>query len=202
MFFRLWSATARATLLAESRQSRPISPVLPIITSSSVTMIRSRGRGAGLVAVTVRRRQTSSQPSLSTAFCRRTTATLRLLLKRERIAKRLLRNIAVEQIFIFGNFSPDSQREPGLPAYLQEARATKVFLIKRDDNHGSYLARQFVKSSLRSRPCRFVAVLVAASSARCFARPREVEATASTRPSSLSPAIPRPDIFPGRSRPR
>jgi hypothetical protein len=82
------------------------------------------------------------------------------------IAKRLPQNIAVEQrrtLFgVFGNFSPDShERQPGLLAYLQEARATKVFLIKRNDNHGSYLARQFVKSSLRSPPCRFVAVLAA-----------------------------------------
>jgi hypothetical protein len=147
MFLRLWSATAQATLLADSKQSRPISPVLPIITCSSVTMIRSRGRGAGLVAVTVRMRQTS-QPSLSAA----PDAQARM------IAKRLLRNIAIKQAFCFGNFSPDShERQPGLHAYLQAARATKVFLIKRNDNHGSYLARQSVKSSLRSRPCRFVA---------------------------------------------
>jgi hypothetical protein len=155
-------------------------------------MIRSRGRGAGLVAVTVRMRQTS-QPSLSAA----PDAQARM------IAKRLLRNIAIKQAFCFGNFSPDShERQPGLHAYLQEARATKVFLIKRNDNHCSYLARQSVKSSLRSRPCRFVAVLLPqAPPMSCEAR--QIEARRQGRGQALlSPAILRPDFFRMRSRPR
>jgi len=34
-----------------------------------------------------------------------------------------------------GNFSPDSERPPGLLADLQETRAKKPFLIRRKDNH-------------------------------------------------------------------
>jgi hypothetical protein len=117
MFLRLWSATAPATLLAESKQSRPISLVLLIITCSSVTMIpiwrprcwtgrRHRSKATDFTPVTFGHVLPSCDGKSALAAQARV------------IAKRLLRNIAVKQSCIFGNFSPDSQRA---------ARATCLF---------------------------------------------------------------------------
>jgi len=56
------------------------------------------------------------------------------------ITEILPRNTAVKQscIFLNGKFSPDShEKQPGLLADLQEARATKILLIKRENNHAS-----------------------------------------------------------------
>ena len=55
------------------------------------------------------------------------------------IAEHVLRNIAIKQCFIcMENLGPDShKRQPGLLADLQEARATKTLLIKRENNHVS-----------------------------------------------------------------
>ena len=48
-------------------------------------------------------------------------------------------------------------RQPGSLADLQEARATTIILIKRNDNHGDILGEKPAKSSGRSGPRRFVA---------------------------------------------
>jgi endonuclease YncB( thermonuclease family) len=51
---------------------------------------------------------------------------------------RTLQNTAIKaKLNFWKHFSPDSERLPGLPADLQKARATQIFLIWRDDDHNS-----------------------------------------------------------------